>query len=78
MHLCPYLGGLLTLSANSLLNFYDAASLEDDHLIAEAVAFLSSLSESFHNNVLISSMEAQKELNWHYSLIMVGSQLQSS
>jgi len=68
MNICPYASGLVCLSANSVINFDNRESLEeqDQRLKVEAVSLLGEMARQTNHKTLARVLEAFMELDSQY------------
>jgi hypothetical protein len=68
MNICPYASGLVCLSANSIINFDNRDSLEDQdrRLKVEAVNVLGEMARQTNHKTLTRVLEAFMELDSQY------------
>ena len=71
MNICPYASGLVCLSANSIINFDNRDSLQDQdrRRKAEAVNILSEMARQTNHKTLTKVLDAFEELDSHYRLM---------
>jgi len=71
MNICPYASGLVCLSANSIINFDNGDSLEDQdrRLKVEAVNVLGEMASQTNHKTLTRVLEAFVELDSQYRLM---------
>jgi hypothetical protein len=71
MTICPYSSGLVCLSANSIINFDNRDSLEDQdrRLKSEAVNVLGEMARQTNHKTLTKVLEVFTELDSQYRLM---------
>jgi hypothetical protein len=72
MNICPYASGLVCLSDNSIINFDNIDSLEDQdrRLKVEAVNVLGEMARQTNHKTLTRVLEAVMELDSQYRLMI--------